>query len=309
MLLMIESSLPSSIPDEIAEKIFDISIQSARCRSREIYIYELSSLSALIGEARAEIVRSEMLKHNITVYQIANTPVISPFTKNDPFVEKCMNFRYVPKSTMNIETEVLIFDDVVVSYCLGDTPKFQMIQDPSFAQMQRSLFLTLWWESSSPEFAFEYHAPKSYYTSVDMTLAGKHAIVYADRDAWKAYLDRDFSRIEIYLENILQSDDGFAQDGDYFIIFLWSYEGAKMVDIWKYMENPVDTHSGPLSETRTYKEGTICTGLWVGSGSTLLILGYEERIRRQSKNLDTYFSGPAPKLPFEMLIEESFFTE
>lgn len=210
---------------------------------------------------------------------------------------------------MNIETEVLIFDDIVVIYCLGDTPKFQMIQNHAFAKMQRSLFLTLWWESSSPEFAFEYHAPKSYYTSVDMTLANKHAMVYADKDAWKTYIDRNFYLVKDSLEKLLQSDEGFLQDADYFIIFLWSYEGAKMVDIWKYMDNPVDTHSWPLSETRTYKDGVICTGLGVGSGSTLLILGYEERLRRQSKSLETYFSGPAPRLPFEMLIEEPFFTE
>ena len=81
-----------------------------------------------------------------------------------------------------------------------------------------------------------------------------------------------------------------------------------MIDIWKYMENSVDTHSGPLSEARTYREGVICTGLGTGSGSTLLILGYEERLRRQAKDLQSYFQGSAPKLPFEMLIEEIFFT-
>ena len=299
----------STSPNELSDKIFKISLQSARCLSREIYLYELSSLSALIGEVRAEIVREEMLKNGIEVYQITNTPIISPFTKNDPFVDECMRFRYVPPSTLLIQDEVLIFDDYTVIYNMGEKEKFQIIQDPSFAQMQRMLFLTLWWESRSPELAFEYHPPKSYYKSRDMSLIGKHAIVYADKDAGKAYLDRDFLTLQRYLDSIIKSENLFYSDADYFIIFLWNYDQKRMVDIWKYMDNTVDTHSGPLSEARTYMEWEICTGLGTWSGSTLLILGYEERMRRQSKNLDDYFHGPAPRLPFEMLIEESFFID
>ncbi len=292
----------------ISNKIFEVSLQSAQTLSKEIYIYELSSLGILIGEDRADIIRAECLKNHIEIYQITNTPIVSPFTENDPFVDACMRFRYVPESVLRIADEVLIFDDTVVIYNLWDTAKFTMIQDQSFAQMQRSLFLTLWGESRSPELAFEYHPPKSYYQSVDMAFNGKHAIVYADKDAGKAYIDRDYYRMQEYIQWVVQSEGSFYDDVDYFIIFLWNYEGDKMIDIWKYMENSVDVHSGPLSEARTYREGMICTGLGTGSGSTLLILGYEERMRRQAKDLKSYFAGSAPKLPFEMLIEESFFT-
>jgi hypothetical protein len=290
----------------ISDMIFDISMESAQSRSSEVYIYELSSLGKLIGEERAELVRDAFLENNTTVYQMTNTPIISPFTENDPFVNKCMKFRYVPKSILAIEDEVLIFDDTVVIY---NHTKFDWTDDAHFAKMQRSLFLTLWWESASPEFAFEYHPPKSYYMSTDMRIYGRHAIVYADKDAPKSYDNKNFSFIQSYIESIIRSEWLFYDDADYFIIFLWNYEGAKMVDVWKYTYNTVDAHSWPLSEARTYKEWTICTGLGIGSGSTLLILGYEERIRRQSKDLESYFSGPAPRLPFEMIIEEEFFTK
>ena len=294
--------------ENIREKIFEISLQSARTPSKEIYIYELSSLSSLLGEDRADIVREEFLKNSIEIYQITNTPIISPFTRNDPFVNACMRFHYVPESVLSIADEVLIFDDMVAIYNLWSSPKFTLIQDQNFAQMQHSLFLTLWGESGSPEFAFEYHPPKSYYQSIDMTIQGTHAIIYADKDCGKAYVDRDFWRTQEYIQGVIESEEWFYDDADYYIIFLWNYEGEKMIDIWKYIENSVDTHSGPLSEARTYREGVICTGLGTGSGSTLLILGYEERLRRQAKNLQSYFQGSAPKLPFEMLIEEIFFT-
>ena len=297
-------SYSSRTKEEISHLIFDISMRSAERKWSEICIYELSSLGELIGIDRAEEVRVRLLENRVSIYQITNTPIISPFTENDPFVNTCMNFRYVAKSVLTIEDEVLIFDDIVAIY---NKQKFELIEDARFAKMQRSLFFTLWGESASPEFAFEYDPPKSYYRSTDMRLHGKHAIVYADKDAPKSYHDRDFTRTESYIESIMWSEWSFYDDADYFIVFLWNYEGAKMVDIWKYMDNPVDKHSWPLSEARTYRDSIVCTWLGIGSGSTLLILGYEERIRRQSKNLEAYFAGPAPRLPFEMIIEEEFF--
>lgn len=82
----------------ISNQIFEISLQSAQTLSKEIYIYELSNLGILIGEDRADIIRDECLKNHIEIYQITNTPIVSPFTENDPFVDACMRFRYVPES-------------------------------------------------------------------------------------------------------------------------------------------------------------------------------------------------------------------
>ena len=45
----------------------------------------------------------------------------------------------------------------------------------------------------------------------------------------------------------------------------------------------------------------------IASGNTLIVLGYEEKIRRQSKDLKNYLRGPAPKLPLEIMNGKNFF--
>ncbi|MBU4246355.1 MAG: hypothetical protein ABIF85_03180 [Nanoarchaeota archaeon] len=41
--------------------------------------------------------------------------------------------------------------------------------------------------------------------------------------------------------------------------------------------------------------------LGMASGNTLLVLDYEEKLRRQSEDLKSYFNGPSPHLPLELL--------
>ena len=61
-----------------------------------------------------------------------------------------------------------------------------------------------------------------------------------------------------------------------------------MVDMWKFQYNSVDDRSGPLSEVRVYKSGIRCDSIGLASGNTLFVLGHEEKLRRQAKNLEKY---------------------
>ncbi|MEK7166963.1 MAG: hypothetical protein AAB732_00925, partial [Patescibacteria group bacterium] len=65
--------------------------------------------------------------------------------------------------------------------------------------------------------------------------------------------------------------------------------------------------SGPLGDVRVYREGKLCNKLGFASGNTLIVLGYEERLRRQSKDLKSYLNRPVPKLPLEIMNGKSFF--
>jgi hypothetical protein len=82
-----------------------------------------------------------------------------------------------------------------------------------------------------------------------------------------------------------------------------------MIDVWKFNVNHVDDRSGPLGNIRVYREGKICTDLGLASGNTLFLIGYEEKLRRQSKNLKSFLDGPDPKLPLETMNEKTFLND
>ncbi|MEI8067954.1 MAG: hypothetical protein WCG91_03350 [Candidatus Shapirobacteria bacterium] len=126
------------------DDLYEISLMSARSKEKQLYIYEISTLSEIIGFDRAEILRSEFLKNGIKVKQITNNPVVSKFTKNDEFFNKLMDFRYVPKDIFGIRDEILIFDDMVAIYNTEPEIKLLVIKNSDFAENQKELFLELW---------------------------------------------------------------------------------------------------------------------------------------------------------------------
>ncbi|MEI6499198.1 MAG: hypothetical protein WCO23_04495 [bacterium] len=62
-----------------------------------------------------------------------------------------------------------------------------------------------------------------------------------------------------------------------------------------------------MGEVKIYKDGKECSNLGIASGNTLLVLGYEEKLRRQATDLNAYFNGPPPALPLELLNRKNFF--
>lgn len=147
----------------------------------------------------------------------------------------------------------------------------------------------------------------SFYNSIDFWISGKQIIVYPDRDAIDSYKNYTYEDMENELEEIIRKDQAFFEDMDYSISFIWNYKSSRMIDFWKFNANYVDDRSGPLADVRIYKNDRICRDLGAASGNTLLVLGIEEKLRRKSKNLISYLKGPAPKLPFQLQINQDFF--
>jgi hypothetical protein len=295
------------LPKATVKDLYDISMRSAQAKDKTLYIYEKSDLSKVIGEEKAEEIRQEFLKNKILVKQITNIPTLPPFSENDTFINTCMTFRYVPEELFSIKNEILIFDDCVAIYNIEPEIRLLVIEDKDYATNQRQLFTNLWDQGQSPLLGFDYQPNHSYFKNLDFKIDGKHVIVYPDKDAVGAYKGFDYDSLKKYIEDIIHKNNDYFKDSTYLIVFIWNYEGNKMVDIWKFDANFVDDRSGPLGEAKIFKEGVECHDLGLASGSTLMILGYEEKLRRQAGDINAYFQGPPPELPLEIINKQDFF--
>jgi len=294
--------------DATVEDIYEISLKSAKAREKKIFIYEKSDLSKIIGNEKAEELRKLFLKNGITVKQITNVPLIPSFSKNDEFVNNCMFFRYLPKETYTIDNEMLIFDDTVAFYNIEPKIELTIIKDKKFAENQKQLFMNLWEQGQTPKVGFEYKPNHSFYNPINFTIQNKHVIVYPDKDALESYREFEYYDLDNYLKDILAKNQEYFKNADYLIIFLWNYKGEKMMDVWKFDPNSVDDRSGPTGGVKIFQNGKVCKKLGMASGNTLLVLGYEEKLRRQSQDLMSYFKGPSPHLPLELLNGIDFFS-
>ena len=286
-----------------ANDLYEIHLKSSNAKSGEFLIFEKGEMADFFGTAKAEKIRQNFLKNNIKVKQITNIPVLSKFSDNDEFVNKVMTFRYVPKDIFAIKNEIMIFDDTVAVY---NKRELLIIEDRKFADNHKQLFMSIWDQGQSPTLGFEYKPNHSYYKNLNYFIGSLQIIVWPDADARESYKGFSESQLGEYIKSIILSDKYF-KDASYIIAFIWSLNGEKMVDLWKFNENHVDDRSGPLGDARLYQEGKLCSGMEIASGNTLMILGYEEKIRRQSKNLKGYLKGPAPKLPLELMNGKEFF--
>lgn len=286
-----------------ADDLYDISLRSSRAKSGEVFIFEKGSMSDLFDKGEAEKIRKNFLKNNIKVKQITNIPELPKFTDSDEFVNKVMTFRYVPRDIFTIENEILIFDDIVAIY---NAEELLIIEDKKFAGNQKQLFTSIWEQGQSPKLGFEYKPNHSFYNDINYFIGNLQVIVWPDADAKESYKGFSEKQLEKYLKNIILSDV-YYNDAAYIIAFIWSFKGEKMADLWKFNNNHIDDRSGPLGNVKVYREGKLCNDLGLASGNTLLVLGCEEKLRRQSKDLKSYLRGSAPKLPLEIVNGKDFF--
>lgn len=288
------------------EAVYEISMRSAVARSGEVYIYELSDLNAFLDSEQAEDVRRRFLEQSTSVKQISNSPSIPEFSKNREFINKCLEFRYVPAELYRIRDEVLMFDDVVAIY---NDYEITVIEDRNFADSQRELFLNLWGDGINPSLEFDYKPNHSFYNSIDFMIDEVQVIVWPDAEAKNAYSDyKTKEALGEYLKEVLTME-GLVSDTSYLICFIWALEGEKMVDVWRFNHNYVDDRSGPLSDVTVLREGKPTSDLGLASGNTLLVLGHEEKLRRQSVSLKGYLDGQPPKLPLEVMNGMEFFAD
>lgn len=285
--------------------LYAISLKSSKAKSGEVFIFEKGEMSDLFDKTKAEKVRKNFLENNIKVKQITNIPTLPRFTDSDEFVNKVMTFRYVPKDIFSIENEILIFDDTVAVY---NKEGLLIIEDKKFANNQKQLFASIWDQGQSPNLGFEYKPNHSFYNNLNYFINDLQIIVWPDIDAKESYKGFSEKQLGEYIRNIILSDK-YYDNATYIIAFIWSLNGEKMIDMWKFNDNNVDDRSGPLGDVRVYRERKLCDKLGLASGNTLLVLGYEEKLRRQSKDLKSYLKGPVPKLPLEIMNGKSFFDE
>ena len=285
--------------------LYEISLKSSKAEDREVFIFEKGDMSDLVDKNKAEQIRKNFLKNNIKVKQITNIPTLPKFTDNDEFVNKVMTFRYVPKDIFTIDNEILIFDDTVAIY---NKEELLIIEDKKFANNQKQLFTSIWDQGQSPNLGFEYKPNHSFYKNLNFFINDLQIIVWPDIDAKESFKGFSEKQLEEYIKNIILSDK-YYDDATYIIAFIWSLNGEKMIDIWKFNDNHIDDRSGPLGDVRVYREGKLSDKVGLASGNTLIVLGYEERLRRQSKDLKSYLQGPVPKLPLEIMNGRSFFDE
>jgi hypothetical protein len=289
------------------DELFEISLESSRSKEGVVRIFEQSDLSRIIGNDRAEVVRRSFLDHKTKVQQIINNPEMPPFTDNDHFVHECMMFRYVPQEVYQIGHEVLMFDDVVAIYNIEPEVRLLVIRDAAYARNQKQLFSTLWREGQPPVLGFSYKPNHSFYNSIDFNISGVQLILWPDKDAKSAYGSMTMESLGSYLREIFEANVDFIGSADYVIGFIWSYEGDRMLDLWRFKSNHVDDRSGPLGDVRVFRNQKECSELGLASGNTLFVLGIEEKLRRQASSLRGYLRGDRPHLPLELLNGEDFF--
>lgn len=290
---------------KIKEKeIFDISIRSANAQEKKVYIFELGQMWDFLSIKESEKIRQTFLGNWVHVQQITNDSTIPEFSENSDFVNTLMKFRFIPTDIFSIKKEILIFDDIVAIY---NHEEILIIEDIDFAHAQKQLFENIWKEWISPKVDFPYIPNHSFYNSVDVNINGIQMIVWPDAESPDSYTWYTKDMLQDYLKSIIESDSDYYQNSSYMIVFIWSLDWVKMTDIWKFMENPVDDRSWPLSDARVYKDTELCTDIWLSSWNTLLVLWYEEKLRRQSSSLIEYLDGPGPNLPLEVLNKLNFF--
>lgn len=304
IIILMIGKFTACLNKAMSDDLYEISLKSSLAKNKDVYIFEKGEMGDLFDKGKAEKIRNNFLKNNIKVKQITNTPKLPKFTDSNEFVNKVMTFRHIPKDIFSIENEILIFDDTIAIY---NEKELLIIEDKIFASNQRQLFLAIWDQGQSPSLEFEYSPNHSFYKNLNYFINGLQIIVWPDVGAKESYRGLSEKQIGEYIKNIILSDKSY-KDSTYIIAFIWSLNGEKMVDIWKFNDNHVDDRSGPLGDVKVYREGKLCDNLGLASGNTLLVLGYEEKLRRQSKDLKSYLNGPSPRLPLEIMNEKDFFS-
>ena len=120
-------------------------------------------------------------------------------------------------------------------------------------------------------------------------------IVYPVKD--ENPLEKVFTNKEDIVKHIkeLYKQNPTLTIGEYHILFVWNLEKERMTDVWIHqMENWSD--SGPLISCKTFRGYKECTDAGIASGDSIIVLGREEQLRRNSKDIGTYVER-SKKLP------------
>jgi hypothetical protein len=89
-----------------------------------------------------------------------------------------------------------------------------------------------------------------------------------------------------HIENLYKQNSSLIK-GEYHILFIWNLNKERMTDVWIHeMENWSD--SGPLISCKTFRGYKECNDAGIASGDSIIVLGREEELRRNSKDMESY---------------------
>lgn len=142
---------PKIIQYEGKEGLLNVYKNSLHAKG-EILIYEISyaSLHVFLGKSKAEEIRKEYLKKGLKIREITNQPFHETYSEVKGFHERVMEIRYINPSRLKIDTELLIYNNVVVYYNLKSPIWAVEIYDSNLASMQRKLFEYIWGQGERP---------------------------------------------------------------------------------------------------------------------------------------------------------------
>lgn len=108
-------------------------------------IYELDNLTVLTEKNFAEEVRLEFSKKtDFTIFQLTNLKNIEDYTNISEILDM-WEVRHLPKSVIDITSETMIYNDVVVTYEMLDNEVFIVeTYNKAYAEMQKQIFDQIW---------------------------------------------------------------------------------------------------------------------------------------------------------------------
>ena len=126
--------------------------QNSLSAKKEIFIYEISyaSLHMFLEKSKAEEIRKEYLKKGLKIKEITNQPFHETYSEVKGFHERVMEIRYIDPSRLKIDTELFIYNNVVVYYNLEFPLWAVEIYDSNLANIQKKLFEYIWNQGERP---------------------------------------------------------------------------------------------------------------------------------------------------------------
>jgi hypothetical protein len=262
--------------------IIDVNRRSALCKSG-ISIIELSMLDGLMDKKVAEEIRQEIIGKSVGVRQLTNfSEIYADWTKYSKELQEIMQIRYIPKEIFHIETEILIFDDIVAMYRVEPEISYTEISDQKYAQMMRAFFDNLWRASQAMIWWVWGSAMAKQYLPLSGRFKDIPLVIYPAKDDGnivQAYSTEE--SIISYIDRILPLHEERIVWADMLILYVWNDGKTPMVDIWKVMRNTMSDDSWFLYDGFTLRGESIETSMWTASGNSLIVFTAEELLLRR----------------------------
>ena len=108
-------------------------------------VYEVEHMSSFLDEKFAEDIRRRYVENKIVTYDLTNKKTMKDFTSVHEYVKSFSKLRYIDPKDLKIQFEVLIYNDVYVTYTYTNEEIFCVeIYNPQLAAMQKQLYDVMW---------------------------------------------------------------------------------------------------------------------------------------------------------------------